>query len=836
MDNSATELRPLFRPFVIRPTLWMSAASLVFTLAYFAVWDSLFLVLGDAAWAGPAFFLALPLLLLAARVIAYRGTHYTIGADRIIVHHGGVFGDRSVELDLVNITLVEWRSPYLLKLIHGVGHIVIQEAGNARQNARLVYIEDPQRIYRLIAKNMRGQGFSMQRNARISRQKSGILGALVDMTGFGIATAYSLAIIAEPVMLAFGRIAANVASSLGSLTRDAAAQVENIEFIVSIIVFALSGLALLGITLWTLFKFLELSRRTLTLHDDVVDYYQGFLSEKRQFIPLENLTDTDLIRPLYKRILGLSDLRLSSRGAGSNLTFNSMPGAEEFASALERQLDKMSALKQSATAPEPTEVPEMPARGAGAAETTPQPPSRSYTFKPEVWRAAAGSLIKLMGLPLVIFAGMGLFAGLSAIGVENLGLTGAGIFGTIAIWGSIWLVSTLFSVGQSVVYAKSTEYSFDGRRASKTFDFLNRQETKFATDQITSFSILTNPIDRALGTMTLRLRSIGSAESLDFTHIAHDPNLIADLEKALGFKYAIKPSERRAATQLIPKFTIFEGIKGHLTGFLAAGATALAPAIFIGLITDAWVLALGICLGALLLSLPIYILWQSLRVGRLQATLDAHTVTIQGGVLRHFQHRTAFRHIKGVDSLQYPGSNFGQLNISTGGGFTMRVDFLPAIRMQHDRIDSLVLNRRIAQTEASNTLEFRPNAATEATRHFGRFALLIIPILTMPFSLAWVFVRAQRTRYRIEADRIFIEIPLIFHHRTSVLFERIDHLESSRNMANKIFNTRDIEVYTVGSSTVDLELRALKDHGPALKIIRERMAHSTPRTASSDVT
>lgn len=807
----------------------MSAASLVFTLAYFAVWDSLYLLLGDAAWAGPAFFLALPLLLLAARIIAYRGTHYTIGADRIIINHGGVFGDRSIELDLVNITLVEWRSPYLLKLIHGVGHIVIQEAGNAAQNARLVYIKDPQRIYRLIAKNMRGQGFSMQRNARIARQKSGILGALVDMTGFGIASIYSLAIIADPLMLAFGRISANIASGLGALTRDAAAQVENIEYIVSIIVFALSGLALLGVTIWTLFKFLELSRRTLTLHDDVVDYYQGFLSEKRQSIPLENLTDTDLLRPFFKRILGLSDLRISSRGAGSNLIFHSMPGAEEFARALERQLDTMGALKQSASASEPTAT----ASPSGAAPVAPAAsPSRAQTFKPVIWRAATGSLLKLTLLPLVIFAGFALFAALSAFEIENLGLAGAGLLGGIGIWGAVWLVTSLFGMGQSIIYAKSTEYSFDGRRASKTFDFLNRQETKFATEQITSFSILTTPLDRLLGTMTLRLRSIGSAEPLDFKHIANDPNLVADLEKTLDFSQPLSPYERRAPIKLTPKYTLMDGFKGHITSFLYAIGAALLFATLIGLILNAWVFSFAICLGALLLSLPVYILWQSVRVGRLQATLDTDTFTVQGGVLRHFRHRTAFRHIKGVRSSQYPASGVGELNISTGGGFTMRVDFLPAIRMQHDRVDSLVLGRRVASSESADIVEFHPNTTTELTRHFGRLALLIIPLLTMPLSLAWVALRAQRTRYRVEGDRIFVEIPLIFHRRTSVLFERVDHLESSRNMANKIFNTRDVEVYTVGSTTVDLELRALKEHERALEVIRERLAGRSPTAPS----
>lgn len=828
MDTSATKIRPLFRPFVIRPTVWMSAVSLVLTLAYFVVWDDLYLVIGNAAWAGPALLLALPFLLLAARIIAHRGTHYSIDTDRIVIHRGGVFGDRSVELDLVNITLVEWRSPFLLKSLYGVGHIVIQEAGNAAQNARLVYIENPQAIYRLIAQNMRQQGFSMQRNARVCREKSGMLGAAVDMLGFSVGLAYTIFITANTLAFSFGQIAANIASSLSPLVNNTAAHVENIEYIVGLIVVLLSGFVLLGAIVWMICKFVELSRRTLTLYDDVVDYYQGFLSEKRQFIPLENLTDTELLRPLYKRILGLSDLRVSSRGAGSNLAFNSMPGAEGFAAALETRLDKMTALKSPATAKQSPTIagsdgaaPDTYQTATRTAPPTNRPPSRTYTFKPEIWRAASGSILKFLLFPLLIFAGMGLFAALGASGVEHLGEFGAGIFGAIAIWGGIWLVSTLFSVGRSILYARATEYSFDGRRARKTFDFINREETKFAIDQVTSFSILTDPIDRVLGTMTLRLRSIGSAKSLDFKYIENDPSLISGLEKALGFKQATPPAERQSATRLTPKFTLIEGIKAHIVGFLATGATLLGPVILIALAANAEMIAAGVYLGASFIAMSVYILWQYLRVGRLKATLDATTVTVEGGVLRHFRHHTAFHHIKGVDSVQYPASSFGKINISTGGGFTMSIDFLGAIRTHHDRLDSRILGQRVG---SSDPIEFRPNTPTAAMRHFGRLAILIVPILTMPFSLPWVIWRNRRTRYRIEKDRIFIEIPLIFHHRTSVLYKRIDHLESSRNLANKIFKTRDIEVYTVGSSTVDLALHGLTKHEEALGIIRGRSA------------
>lgn len=811
MGSMTIKLRPLFRPFVIRPALWMSAASLGLTLSYFAVWDSIFLVLGNAAWAGPAVFAALPLLLLVARAIAYRGTDYTIAKDHIVIRHGGVFGDRSIELDLVNITLVEWRSPYLLKLFYGVGHLVIREAGNAQQNARMVYLEQPERIYRLIAQNMRDRGFSMQRNARISQQRSGVLGAFVDMAGFALGLAYTVVVVADTLLLAFGKIAANIAASL----RPLVAQVESTEFIASVFVFALSGLLLLAGVVWMAFKFLELSRRTLTLHDDVVDFYQGFLSEKRQYIPLENLTDTDLSRPLYKRVLGLSDLRLSARGSGNSLVFNSMPGAEAFARALEQQLDKMSARNASARAAQAQADVDV------EAESTPPAPGRTETFKPEVWRAALGSLLNLLVFPLVIFAGMGLFAALGALGVENLGAIGAAIFGAIAIWGGIWLVSTLFGIGRSVLFARATEYSFDTRRARKTFDFLNHQETKFASEQITSFSILTNPIDRAMGTMTLRLRSIGSAQTLDFRHVAHSPYLIEALEQALGFAPPGAPSE---ATELIPTYTLLDGIKAHLAGYLGALATLMASGVIIGILLEELLLFLVMGLGLFILGSLINIAWHAMRVSRLRATLGTHTLTVAGGILNRYRHHTALAAIKGVSSLQYPASSLGALNIATGGGFTMSVDFLPAIRMQHERLDSRILGRRVAQDTPNAPVEFGPTPSTALLRHLAWCIVCVIFIPTLPATLGWVALRTRRTRYRIENERVLVELPLIYHRRTSVLYERIDHLETRRDMANKLCGTRDVEVYTVGSATVDLQLRGLADHEGAVAVIRARMA------------
>jgi uncharacterized membrane protein YdbT with pleckstrin-like domain len=149
---------------------------------------------------------------------------------------------------------------------------------------------------------------------------------------------------------------------------------------------------------------------------------------------------------------------------------------------------------------------------------------------------------------------------------------------------------------------------------------------------------------------------------------------------------------------------------------------------------------------------------------------------------------------------------------------------LPKIATLHDRLDARLAISELKSADAADEIRFQPHALTEATRHVGTCVLTIVGILVLPLSLPWVFWRSRRTHYRIEQNRIRVDVDLLYRRRSTVLFDPIDHLESSRTFLNQLFKNRNVEVYTVGSGTVDLVLRALDSSERALAVIRGRMA------------
>lgn len=838
MPKQPTSFRPEFRPFVLLPAIWASAASLGIALGYLAFWERLTRSLGALSWAGLVAIFLLPLLVLGARWVAFRKTNYTLLSDRIIVHIGALFGDRSVELQLLNITKVEWKSPFLLKKLCSVGHITISEAGNTEQNARLVYVKNPGDIYRLIATNMRAQGFSIERNERLLRQRSGLLGAVVDMGVAGVGVLWALVASAEAIgplyLVASSRVGSGFARLLsadgGALLEPE--RLENIQRAVGVLSVLAVGLAAAGALFWAITTFIALTHRTITLYDDVVDYYAGFLSETRIFIPLENLTDTQLIRPIHKRILGLSDLKISARGAGTDMQFQSMPGAQDFARALEKQLDLVEPI---ALTEKPSASPAR--RGAESASEAHARQMRAHRFKPVALRAALGPGARALYPLSLILGGLGIPAALGAALNPGALADAANIlmpmsFGLLAL---ALIAGLLFATARASIVALATEYSFDGRRAQKTFDFMTRIETKFALDKITMLTILENPLDRLMGTYTIQMHSIGSLESLNFKHIRADKTRLKELMEALSLSPdmpenapprmvpgAVLNARGEAQTHIYPKFSLLSAAAAYLPHFLlSAGLAAAGVGALLYYEEPALAAVLAISLSCFFL--PALLLWGWARTRATRAELSDEALKVRGGILTYYTKLTAWRHIKSVESIQYPGAKKGALKATVGGGGTLQIPFVRDVFARHEQFNARVLSavsRPGHNPAGADIAEFQPHPLSEVLYHAQLVAssLLLIPLL--PFTMPLVFWRSRRIIYQLAASAIHIERPFLYHRRLSILYAQIDHIESTRTMLNQLFKTRNIEVYTVGAAAEDMVLRGLKAHERVSALIR----------------
>jgi len=817
---NARRIRPEWRPFVGRPVVLATIPASLLAAATYFFWHPLESALGSYVLVGPAVAALLLVVTFLARMIRYTKTRYEIRPGRIIVETGTLFRERTVELDVENITLVEWQSPFFLRTLYGVGHVTVHEAGSASDSARLGYIAEADRTYARIGEHMSARGFSMQRQRRIQEETPGHLGALVDLTAelvelFWAVGLFGLSFLPDlwPLLVGDGAslvqlVAGNQGVFSETLGPDVFPRVRAGVIVVGGTCVSLAG----G---WLTMRYLDLVHRNYTLYNDVIDYIDGVLNENHKFIPLENLADTQLSRPLHKRFLGLSDVTLSSQGAENAIAFRSTPEGPGFARAIDDLVHRPVDRGGRADEPEQTEAPEhdreVGAESEGAFELSPDPA-----------RAMLGSIAVgfLLLVPLVLTLVFPLLAGWNeriTLGLLTVSTVATGLL----VAGGLTVAAGLASGGLALVRAWAFEFRFDDRGAHRIYDLISRDEKQFALERITSVSVYRNPLDWFAGTMTLRFRSIGSDEDLDFWGVPKDSDLVDGIRAHLDLGAA--PSGKLDGA-LTPAYTLSDGLKARGPIYvLMAALLAPIPAVvaMVGFPAGRAMPAVFAALfGLVLLG---HQLWRRIVHGRIRGTLFDDHLELTGGIIRHYRHIAPLEHVRAVQSRRYPGSDAGRLTLKTAG-FPVATDHLADVVDLHHRVDARLaaMDGTAPPTRSEPGTEqpsFRPSAATELLRH-TLWLLIAVGLVVMPY----VFLYYRRVLYTVENGRLVADAGLYFAHRTTILFGRVDHIESNRKAVQYLTSTRNIQVYTVGSRECDLVLRSLSQSSGALEQIRERLA------------
>ncbi|MFB6375196.1 MAG: hypothetical protein ABEN55_19220, partial [Bradymonadaceae bacterium] len=381
--------------------------------------------------------------------------------------------------------------------------------------------------------------------------------------------------------------------------------------------------------------------------------------------------------------------------------------------------------------------------------------------------------------------------------------------------------TAVVSGGWGMIRAWATEFRFDEQGAHEVFDLISRNETQFALERITSVSVFRNPLDWIAGTMTVRFRSIGSDEDLDFWGIEHDADLIDDICRHLGIVPV--PCDDLAG-ELPPDYTVLDGLKAPAGLNLTLGALLTASIIAVAALDlptgGVLPITLAILTGLVLLAHQV---WRAIIHGRIRGTLFDDHVEIAGGILRRYRHIAPLDHVKAVESRRYPGSDAGRLTFKTAG-FPIDAGHLPEVVDLHRRVDERLADTGRAEAPALEAGDvpastFRPSATTEILR-YAWLLLVGIGLVVLPY----VFIYYRRVDYTVESGRLVADAGLYFARRTTVLVGRVDHIESNRKFVQYLTGTHNIQVFTVGNRECDLVIRSLSTSSGALELIRERLA------------
>jgi len=718
---------------------------------------------------------------------AYAKERYEFLLHRIIAHRGSPISDQTTELTIRNITHVKRRLPWPRYALFGVGDVMIESAGSEASEIILRTISRPNEVYEGVAALMQDNGFRLSRDNRLHEEKPDVLGVVIECAGMILGTLIA-------TVIAIGEL---------YLDREDA----------GLISLGLSLLPLLGIVAIGL-HYLDMRRRVYRVYDDTVVYEEGFLTRDDAFIPGENIADSSTRRGLLDMILGLYDVRISCQGSQAEIQFRRLRRGAALADAVDHVVSHSSTIAsvvptdesdgepvgavagnsvRSCDAPSAT-----PATGrAKRPQRIPAEKCWTATLQPSPLRYVAPYLVLcVIAFPLA----------------------------------PIWVVVIV----RGLIAAVCTHYLIRPTSVQERFQFLHSTERDFSYEKVTGAVISENPIDRMLGTVTISIWSIGSAQPLELKHVVRQKVQLNALLRQLG----IPPAE--VIEQIPARFSVNRMILATIPWQGALGVLILGVLALAAMIDWRWLLILvpvAIGVGGVIVHRWIYYSRCSVTMHR------AHLECREGWLWRH--HFLA-RHdnIKRVELTRYPWSDVGTLRFVVAGehrpgsspyaqrksqsraqsGFGARSYGFQVRYAEQLSRHRTAIDERLADdppTEVAVEHESRPALANSLTAPI-LISILLLPLaLLLPVVIPWVVLAVRRRRYFIESHRVLMTSGIVYRKQASVLHDRIDSIRHDRHLLGKLFGNGNVTVFTAGSSQPDLELKNAPDYRELYAILQK---------------
>ena len=716
--------------------------------------------------------------------VQYSKEKYIIQENRIIHRSGGIFSDHETELIIRNITNVTMLLPYLEHKLFSTGSIGIQSAGSGGIEVFLQSLDEPQKMYDTISTIMRKNGFSLKKDKLVQEERPNVLGVGLEVFG-GAAIG----------LITFLLIFMSSFAPLIALFRNIADE----SFIVMVLALLIGAIVICGALFFIILKFLDLKNRRYRLYDDTVTYEEGFLTRNYSFLPVENLADSTVNQNVVERILGLYDVKVSCQGARQEILFKNMENGKMFEENLDNLLSQKKglALKQKAK--------EKPA--AGQAKKTAAVPKtalsrdKSYTaeFSMDMKRSLIPYLI-LLGLMIILFP-------LAIL-----------LFPLIFAWVA-GFVKTLIDVNVTRFMIKPE--SIEQRR-----DFLSSKHVEFTIEKITGIVIKENFIDHWLGTCSIHFWSIGSNEDIQFKNIKKAEGLYESVLAKSGIREE-KPMYEKAAD-----YSLLRMLKAAFPLTLlmfAAVIIAGAGTLIFPLLAIVPVLILTIYLIIWLYRKRYY------RYTRIRFYKDY--VYFRRGFLFKEHYYALYDNIKDVSTVKYPFSDSGSMRFNIAGerlvqqgknqavvsnSFIMR--YMPQIQDKDDLADVIFHYRPKPGFSMPERKELKVSRPALANSLFvlGAVSVVLFPLIVLlPITVPLLVWHVRVKSYTIEDYRLVSRWGMLYKSQLSIVFSKIDHINSSQGFLNKMFSNGDVIINTAGSSRAELVIKNIPDYKGFYEIMQK---------------
>jgi uncharacterized membrane protein YdbT with pleckstrin-like domain len=762
-------------------------------------------------------------------LIRVRKEEYMLLDDKIVMKTGGLFSDREVQLPIKNITHLDRTTPWLENMLFGTGELSIKSAGSDHTEIKIRSVKNFHELTKKVIELMIANGFSMQSDDLRIEEKPVVIGVLFE----------SLATVVASAFLLFYFWAGYI-QDIFVIVNRASTETVGIIFLL-FIAFILVIAFVAGFCI----RFLDLQNRVYSVYKDTIIFNEGYLTKHYSIMPVENLTDSTKAQSLFQRILGIYNISISTKGSGQEIVFKNMPHGDK----MESVIDEIAGQKMNVVKATEAGI----STADNEVKATQSTVQRNYTdyvavLKMDFFRISLTSIVILL-LGLIVTAFLALIPILS----QNINLSALPII-NIMIWLFIAVVAFL---GNLINYYANTYY-INARSIKHDFKFLSAQSMDFNVDKISGISIRMGLIDQLLKTADITFYSVGSNQNIIFRAVKVNAGVLDNLLKKFGFTHKgkghleeIKPSFNPLAlvSRYFPLITLALFAVAMITTGLALQESALMLSYF-GVI-------ILMFLGLVLLTEYIQLIQSALR-------LYPDYLEIEHGLITKRFDYAHYDDVKNVVTVKYPLVDYGKIkfnilgeqlfyisdmqsNSSTANLYNSRyqqrqqvqfaknnfsLPLMPGITKLDDLIDSIILNRTISSSYKREDMLKQIDAQVEVTKSPSLLnsliwilpvCIIIFPlILVMPFMILEIALR----KYELEKNRLVVKSGIIYRKQTSLLYSRIDNIEKQQGLLGKILGNANINLHTVGSKFLELQLLNIKGFEEVYEFLQKKLAES----------
>ena len=781
-------------------------------------------VILHAAWSAMAYvvmlvlFIALRGFSFYGRKVAYDKLTFTITEQKIIAKGGAIFTDFESELTVRNITHIRKVLPFLEHYFYKTGNIVIDSAGSGISQIVIESVDHPDDVFENIKRIMRSNGFSLQgQEVRMERSPNNLAVFLQLGSGyfFGI-----IGVIAFFVPMTFA-LAGTLWGSRDSL---------GVMFPVIIGLVGLLGLlVLISIPVSFFINFSEQKRRVYRVYNDMITYHEGFLTKVDALLPMENLSDTSLTQTLVDKLLDLADVKVSCQGTGQEIHFKNIKDGKSVSEAI----DQASSAFRSLVGTE-----RQPQQRSGAAQQATQAQAQAgYAHRPGTQQQGqqAGHYPKAVASPT------------TQRDTQFTAEYHMDIKRTLIPMLPFCLIFPPLLLGLIFVYlrAQATKFLVKPESVGMEFSFMSTQTQEFSADKVTGVVMKESLIDKLFETCSVHFWSVGSGQNVVFANVRKSD---IDFQNILA-KVGIYPKDDMYRIQSV--FRLGDYLKKGFVGKVISFVVLVALIVGVGLMplftssADGMkgfvLISTGVILGLVLLGalfkFTVLIFLEKKRADFSMISFKGDHVYSQEGFLNKSYYYALYDNVKDITTKRYPFSPNGDIRFNVAGEMVVQnpnnqggntvisssftVPYVPDLAQKDELIDVIMYQRPSAKRiQELSQRKLEPHVILEARPALSNhivwliiISVIIFPlILILPFTIPVVILKTRRMRYRIESYRVLEQKGVFVREQTSVIFSKIDHINTSRGMFNNIFKNGNITVNTTGSSRPELTLSNIPNY------------------------